>query len=55
MKNLLIGGVCVLAGILLTVLMEAELLVRAGVWVAVMALLLVAAGLTLEILGLREQ
>ncbi|WP_294552462.1 hypothetical protein [uncultured Pseudoflavonifractor sp.] len=55
MKNLVIGGACILAGLLLTALMEAGTLLQAGVWAAAMALLLVSAGLTLEILGLREQ
>ena len=55
MKKLVMGGACLLAGILLTILMEAGALVRAGVWAAVMAVLLVAAGLLLEVLGLREQ
>ena len=55
MKKLVLGGACAVSGLLLAVLMEAGALVRAGVWAAGMALLLVAAGLLLEVLGLREQ
>ena len=55
MKKLVLGGSCAVSGILLTVLMEAGALARAGMWAVLAALVLMAAGLLLGILGLREQ
>ena len=55
MKKLVLGGACAAGGILLAVLMEAGEVVQAGVWAALAALVLMAAGLLLGILGLREQ
>ncbi|MEQ2444511.1 hypothetical protein [Pseudoflavonifractor intestinihominis] len=54
MKKLVMGGACVVWGVLLTVLMEAGEIAGTGIWAAAMALLLISAGLLLEILGLRE-
>ncbi|WP_294535803.1 hypothetical protein [uncultured Pseudoflavonifractor sp.] len=55
MKKLVLGGSCAVSGILLTVLMEAGALAQAGMWAVPAALVLMAAGLLLGILGLREQ
>ena len=55
MKKLILGGACAAGGILLAVLMEAGALAQAGMWAVPAALALMAAGLLLGILGLREQ
>ena len=54
MKKLVLGGACAVSGILLTVLMEAGALARAGMWAVLAALVLMASGLLLGIMGLRE-
>ena len=54
MKKLVMGGACVACGVLLTALMEAGEIARAGIWAAAVALVLISAGLLLEISGLRE-
>ena len=47
MKKLVMGGACVVWGVLLTVLMEAGEIAGTGIWAAAMALLLISAGLYL--------